>query len=1100
MPSNSPKKSDKETTGTGKSGRWVKPPPEPKTPSVPDAVPPDAPTEKFPIYAPVLDSKKWLLKDALVFHPNIEKWYFINKDTVQMPVEERSSYLLKRNTIVDILPQDVSIPWSAIAYEVTLYDYDVKSWVTTRLTGWVNNENLDDYLEEFPDSEVVILHKTKNSTDLEQDMTIEDEGFNEIHARYNMCGELCIAFIVKNDIDTKVSIDDVLNKWRESGVKNKEGVNVNYARLVGKGSDKGLESKHLKEILDLYNTVDVNKEIEPYAIEGKKIPLGMSVSDIPPSDPYDDRHASTVFREKLLKFYFIALVTINPNTGELIPNPEPTKRNHWVVVDKISHDGVRVEIYNPSPNKRQTYSFREFSASVGSNPNAGWWVERKQHRTKDADKVPAPEVTIENPTPIETDAEQYILVDRLKKVNLCGEFSVAYILKNSLDQALQQWSNDQVALKMHAKESAGIWELATVLQAFGMNSSKMGTQSYSIDNILKYWKLIQPDLYGSILGGSNNETTGQPDLITILKAYGYNNKDDYKLGGLASSPGASAEMLKRYYFIAGVKIDTTKKGRLKNKLGDGVDHWVVLTEIMPNGSLVGGNGGWVKLYNPFMNVLEEYSYKEFMESFSGAGLWVTRDVHPVFTWQPHVPAKDKNKKSNAKSKAVVNKIPEANLRREIQKKIDSGTTSLNSIADMLSNPKLGFGWSRSEILKLLKNPEVKSTGKSLAEVEELLCKSLEIDFIPREIAIWVRKVSGNDSSFAVALVNLLKAFGILVIEDRNGKEIKPEDPPLSTRDKRGRIVHGLKDGSFPHTLQTMLADRFNDSVPSSQLARNIVNAFTDRVIAELREIPPIEVAYKSWADYIKWEGTIALPESNIYRVRHWGDVVFHRLGLDTEIVHTSNFQAVGLYNRVTGFGAISNYVHILRDDIDHLIDMQFDQIVDGKKMRVEDKMNWLCQYEGRIYFFDNRKDSWQSSERIRWGTLALGGNLVQVVDEDWITLRYPGEKPGEKPVKRRMMKLKGFRKSDWSRPIDELLAEGLVHRCFVANSGNSFADTSRGIVYSPFYDVTQWTFNNGTAHPDGLWIPWHYLEPRPDPKLDGKPEPTPEFITELDNH
>jgi len=1097
MPSNSPKKNDTKTTDTGKSGRWVKPPPTPRVPSVPDAVPPDAPTEKFPIYAPVLDSKKWLLKDALVFHPNIEKWYFINKDNVQIPVEEQSSYRLKRSTIVDVLPQDISIPWSAIAYEITAYDYTEKQWVTTRLTGWVDNANLDDYIEEFQNSEVTIKNKTKSSTDLEQDITIEDEDNDEFHARYNMCGELSIAFIVKEKFNPQSSIEDVLKKWKESEPKNKKGININYAKLVGKGADKTLGPQDLKGILDLYFASDDNAQIQPYTPElpGQKIPLTNLGKD-----PYDDRHAAPDFQDQLLKYYFITLVTINPNTGELIPNPEASKRNHWVVVDKISHNGTRVEIYNPSPNKRQTYSFREFSTSVGSNPNAGWWVERKHHRTKDTDKVPEPEVTIENPTPIETDAEQYILVDRLKKVNLCGEFSVAYILKNSLDQALKYWSDGQVALKMHAKDPAGIWELATVLQVFGVINIRNRTHCYSIDNILKYWKTVQPDLYGSILGGGNNETTGQPDLITILKAYGYNNKDDYKLGDLASSPGASAEMLRRYYYIAGVRIDTGKRGRLKSKLGDGVDHWVVLTEITPNGSLVGGNGGWVELYNPFMNVLEEYSYKEFMESYSGVGLWVTKEVHPVFTWQPHAPAKDKSKKPKGSSKVVVNKIPEANLRREIQKKVDSGTTSLNSIADMLSNPKLGYGWSRSEILKLLKNPEIKSARKSLAEVERLLCESLEIDFISREIAIWVRETSGGDSSFAAVLVSILKDFGILIIEDKDGKKIKPEDPPLPTEDKRGRIAHGLKDENFSHTLQAMLAPRFDESVPSSRLVRSIVNAFTDQVIAKLKTIPPIEAAYKSWPDYIKWEGTIALPGSNIYRVRHWGDVVFHRLGLDTEIVHTSNFQAVGLYNKVTGFGAIANYIHVLRDDIDHLIDMQFDQIVDGKKMTVEDKMNWLCQYVGRIYFFDSRKDSWQSSERIRWGTLALGGNLVQVVDEDWITLKYPGEEPGKKAVKRRMMKLKGFRKSDWSRPIDELLAEGLVHRCFVANSGNSFADTSRCIVYSPFYDITQWTFNNGTAKPDGLWIPWHYLEPRPDPKLEGKPEPTPEFITELDNH
>jgi len=1074
MPTKNVKKNSKST---GKSSKWVKPSQTP-TRSAPD-IPPNVPTEKFPIDAPVLRTKKWFLKDALAFNPTIRKWYErgMGKDkvTVRMPVEEQSSYRIRRNTIVDTLPQDHSISWSAIAYEITAYDYTEKQWVTTRLTGWVDNANLDDYIEEFPDSEVTIKNKTKSSTDLEQDITIEDEDYAELSARYNMCGELSIAFVVKETFNAQSSIEDVLKKWKESEPKNKKGININYAKLVGKGMDKTLVANDLKGILDLYFTDDDNAKIQPYTPElpGQKIPLTNLGND-----PYDDRHANPDFRDKLLEYYLITLVTINPNTGELILNPEASKRNHWVVVDKISHDGVRVEIYNPSPNKRQAYSFHEFSTSVGSNPNTGWWVKRKRHCIKDqSDKAPAPEVTIENPTPNKTDAEQYILVENLKKVNLCGEFSVAYILKSSLDRALQYWSKNQVALKMQAKDAADIRELATVIQAFAINPKKANIRSYSIDNILKYWKTMQPDLYGSILGGSNNETTGPTDLITILNAYGYEkNKGHYIFEGLSSSPGVNAEMLKSYYFIAGVKIDTGKKGRLKNKDGPGVDHWVVLTEINPVGTMVGGNGGWVKLYNPFMNVLEEYSYKEFMASYSGAGFKVIRNVEPTFdTWHARVPAKDTSKKPKGKSKAVVSKMPEANLRREIQKAKDKGTTSPDAIASMLSNPKLGFGWSKSEIFKLLKNPEVTSTRESLVEVERSLCENLEIDFIPREIAMWIRNISNGDSSFAGELSNILRDYEILMVEYNDGTEVKPDDPPLPKRDKRGQIAKGLKDENFLHTLQTSLASRFDASTPSSKLTRKIVDAFTEQAVEQLRKIPPIEVAYKSRLDYIEWEKGITESNPKIYRVRQWGDSVMKPLQFDTNRVG-GNFQAVGLYNKETGFGAVSNYIHILRDDIDHLIDLQFDEIVNDQRITVEDKMGWLCQKLGKIYMFDDSKDSWQKSVQIRWGTLALGGNLVQVVGElPPFDVKLPGEKV---PKKRKLLRLAGFKKSDWSRPLDELLAEGLVHRCFCANGDNSFADSPKGIVYSPFYDITQWNFNNGTEKPDGLYIPEDYLEPK----------------------
>ena len=1082
--------------------------------AIPILPPPDVPTEKLSLDTPPLDAQKWCFKDTLIFQPVIEKWVEKengtqgNKDIVKspIPVEEQSSFRLTRNTVVDVLPQDVSISWSGIAIKNTIYDFidpkktGKKDWVTTKVVGWVSNDLLDDYVEEFRDFEVSIHNATRNSTDLEQDMTIEDEGYDEIRARYNMCGELCVTFIVKEDIDPKVSIDDVLKKWKGSGVRNKEGINTNYASLVGRGRDKSLEQRHLKEILDLYNTGDVNKKVEPYSVVGeKKMPLALS--------DYDDRHASKDFQEKLLQYYFIALLTIDPNTGELILNMDPKKRNHWVVVDRISHNGVRVELYNPAPNKRQSYSFRELYASVGSNPNSGWWVERNQLRHKDDFGSPSPEVAIENATPDEKDAEQYILVDRLKKTNLCGEFSVAYILKSSLDKALKHWFDNQVALKMNAKGGAGIWELATVLQAFGLNTTKAGAQSYSIDKILKYWKAIQPDLYGSILGSSNNETTGPLDLITILKAYGYTNKDDYKFGGLALSPGASAEMLKSYFLIAGVKIDTKKNGRLKNKLGDGVDHWVVVNEITPNGSLVGGNGGWVQLYNPFTNVMEEYSYKEFLESFSGAGLWVTKDVHPTFTWQARVSAKDKSKKPKGNSKVVVNKIPEANLRREIQKKKDTGTTSLNSIANMLANPKLGFGWSRTEILKLLKNPEAESTRVSLAEVERLLCTNLEIGSLACEISRWIRNTSGENSSFAVELAFMLREFGILVIENKkNGKIIKPDDPQVSIDDKRGRMVtlkdlNSSADRSLSDILQASLTKRFVDSVPASQLAHKVASAFMDQTVEQITKIPPTVLAYKNLAEYVEWEKTIDVPGSNIYRVRRWGDPKMTRYGFNTNEIATGNFQAVGLYNGETGFGAVTNYIRIERGDIDQLIDMQFDEIVDGRKMTVEDKMNWLCQLRGRIYMFDSGRDSWQRSLQIRWGTIALGGNLVQVVERKEMDVKIPGEK---KISRHWMARLAGFRKSDWSRPLDELLAEGLVHRCFVANDGNVFADTSRGIVYSPFYSLLDWDFG-GSKRPDALWIPFEYLEdkiksksetslevpPNQSPVSDPKPKPKP---------
>jgi len=215
-------------------------------------------------------------------------------------------------------------------------------------------------------------------------------------------------------------------------------------------------------------------------------------------------------------------------------------------------------------------------------------------------------------------------------------------------------------------------------------------------------------------------------------------------------------------------------------------------------------------------------------------------------------------------------------------------------------------------------------------------------------------------------------------------------------------------------------------------------------------------------------------ESKLFRVRRWGDPVMAPLGFDVNVVETTNFQAVGLYNKETGFGAVTNFIHILPDDVDRLRDMQFTQVVDGRKFNQDQKMDWLCSFRGKIYMYDNGLDEWQTASRIRWGTLALGGNLVQADGFENFKVKLPGE---TRIRNHNMARLVGFRKTDWSRPLDELLAEGLVHRCYCAYKNNQFGDSPKGIVYSPFYSLLDWDFA-GTKKPRTLYIPFEYLEPK----------------------
>jgi hypothetical protein len=217
-------------------------------------------------------------------------------------------------------------------------------------------------------------------------------------------------------------------------------------------------------------------------------------------------------------------------------------------------------------------------------------------------------------------------------------------------------------------------------------------------------------------------------------------------------------------------------------------------------------------------------------------------------------------------------------------------------------------------------------------------------------------------------------------------------------------------------------------------------------------------------------------EANIYRIRRWGDPVMLALGFDVNQVGTTNFQAVGLYNKLTGFGAVTNFIRIARDDIDNLHAMQFEEERNGKTITPEGKMGWLCSFRGKLYMYDDEADAWETASRIRWGTVALGGNLVQVERFEDIEVKLPG---GTKGV-HRMARLVGFRKTDWSRPLDELLAEGLVHRCYCAYKNNQFGDTPRGIIYSPFYSPQDWDFN-GKKKLDAVYLPVVYLEPKEPP-------------------
>jgi hypothetical protein len=161
-----------------------------------------------------------------------------------------------------------------------------------------------------------------------------------------------------------------------------------------------------------------------------------------------------------------------------------------------------------------------------------------------------------------------------------------------------------------------------------------------------------------------------------------------------------------------------------------------------------------------------------------------------------------------------------------------------------------------------------------------------------------------------------------------------------------------------------------------------------------------------------------------------------------------------------------------------------DEYEDKRDGWLDQKMNWLCNFRGSIYMYNDNEfegaQPWHRPDGLRWGTIALGGNLVQVVETKELEVKLPSK---DSVALTKMARLAGFKKSDWSKPLDELLASGLVHRCYCVYEGNGFGDTPKGIVYSPFWSPQDWEFRprpQAGPLPKELWIPVDYLEDPPE--------------------
>jgi len=164
------------------------------------------------------------------------------------------------------------------------------------------------------------------------------------------------------------------------------------------------------------------------------------------------------------------------------------------------------------------------------------------------------------------DAKQYIVWEGRKKLNMCGEICVAYILGLSLEETLEGWTRKS------------------------------------------------PNLVARIFKGSVDRGTGAQTLIDLIESFDVEGSEtissffkDELLGRAVFTAQRASEALEDHEIILGVRIGND------GYVGTGkINHWVVLDSMD-----VYGKQAVCTVFNPYMNRYEVYSWSELMRYNAG---------------------------------------------------------------------------------------------------------------------------------------------------------------------------------------------------------------------------------------------------------------------------------------------------------------------------------------------------------------------------------------------------------------------------------------------------------------------------------------------------
>ena len=215
----------------------------------------------------------------------------------------------------------------ATGFESAGYEEVVHCAATGTVTGWVNSYDLEDYVRNFQVNSVVIEDQTPDLHDFEQYMIYK------LQKQVNMCGELCVCFILG------VSLGTLLKDWEVKAL-------TFFKRVFGSGKARGTGAEELGEMFAIFGqpSISLTKALlQPHINRARYTIKGLNAL--------------------LAKGGVIVSVHIDGGSGLI----RGSGVMHWVALVRIvperNGQGM-VQYYNPAMNCVESCSWNEFLLSA----------------------------------------------------------------------------------------------------------------------------------------------------------------------------------------------------------------------------------------------------------------------------------------------------------------------------------------------------------------------------------------------------------------------------------------------------------------------------------------------------------------------------------------------------------------------------------------------------------------------------------------------------------------------------------------------------------------------------------------------------------------